>query len=105
MHDAAEAYIGDMVRPVKRYLPDYSDIERHIWECAIAPAFGLHSQIPEIVRAADNVALVTERRDLMIPHPDDWGVNAEPLSERIQPWSSDWSDRAFLEAFAKYTNS
>jgi len=31
LHDATEAYVGDMTRPLKALLPDFSAIEHGIW--------------------------------------------------------------------------
>jgi hypothetical protein len=64
MHDATEAYLGDVIRPLKRLLPAYSEIEA-IWEAAIAQRFGLPLDHPPSIKKADVVALVTERRDLV----------------------------------------
>ena len=32
LHDATEAYIGDMVRPLKQWMHAYQDVETWIWE-------------------------------------------------------------------------
>lgn len=41
LHDASEAYISDIVSPVKRMLPDYRKLENQI-ELAIDEKFGLN---------------------------------------------------------------
>lgn len=64
LHDAAEAYIGDMVRPLKRLLPEYQKAELLIMD-AILTHFGLPHDEPKIVKEADNVLLATEARVLM----------------------------------------
>lgn len=70
LHDASEAYLQDIVQPLKRNLSDYGRIERRMMG-AISSAFGIdwglfsHSLIVE----ADRVALLTECRDLMAHHP------------------------------------
>ena len=94
LHDAAEAYLGDVIRPLKRALPDYKTIEA-IWEPVIRERFGL-SDTPEIraaVKCADIRALLTERRDVA---PKAWMDHAwkedeqgyDPFPERIVPQSS-----------------
>jgi hypothetical protein len=68
LHDAAEAYLGDVVRPLKHFLTGYEPIESKfetaIWEC-----FGL-SWDPQTfiaVKRADNLALRTEW-GFLFPH-------------------------------------
>lgn len=64
MHDATEAYCGDLIRPVKHMLPEYMRMEHGIWG-AVAERFGLPASIPIEVKAADNIALLTERREFI----------------------------------------
>lgn len=77
LHDAAEAYLGDVTRPLKQLLGDYEYLESRIWR-AICDRFdfGLEDYaMPGEVKFADNQALVTEVRDLMPavdPERDGW---------------------------------
>jgi uncharacterized protein len=66
LHDAAEAYISDLPRPVKRdpHLTRYLEIERGI-ELAICERFNLPFGMPNSVKKADEIVLATEARDLM----------------------------------------
>lgn len=92
LHDAHEAYIGDISRPVCRYLYDAAPGFRWAWvrlkesvDKAIAGAFGFDAALfdrPEI-KHADNVLLATEARDL--------------LSECEVPWSTSWNLPVALE--------
>lgn len=93
MHDAAEAYVGDMVRPLKRCLPAFSAIEARIFK-AIAERFGLEPLSEEdaaIVKHFDSVALVTERRDLVFFSPlhawkeDEQGFTPDPAKITALP--------------------
>lgn len=59
LHDAAEAYIGDVVSPLKKVLVDYQDIEYTV-ESAIADKFSLVFPMPEAVREADREVLLLE---------------------------------------------
>lgn len=74
LHDATEAYIGDVSRPLKGMLPEYRAIEARLW-AAIADRFGV-TESPEI-KVADNIALLWERRDL--------------LGEPVAPWAEEHS--------------
>lgn len=66
MHDATEAYCGDIVRPLKRDLTGYAAIERSNW-LAIAERFDLPVDLPQCVHDADVAALFAEQKALMTP--------------------------------------
>ena len=41
VHDDTEAIVSDIPHPVKVLLPQFTELEKHIWDKAIAPAWGL----------------------------------------------------------------
>jgi hypothetical protein len=68
LHDAPEAYIADVIRPVKRILTRsnlYFSLEAGIWD-AIAKRFSLAPDLPESVKLADTAICMIEQRAL---HP------------------------------------
>jgi hypothetical protein len=79
LHDATEAYLGDMVRPLKIFMPDYRVAEAFVWQ-AICEKFDLRFKLPAEVKQADNLALVTERRDFMRPSPHLWAPELEAIA-------------------------
>lgn len=105
LHDATEAYLGDMIRPLKR-LPQfagYVDLERRAW-AAIAARFDLPAEMPPEVKEADNRMLITERRDLLPAHPWPWKEDErgfEPYPFIIEPWSPVEARAQFLAEFAR----
>lgn len=70
LHDAAEAFIGDIPTPLKRLLPDFKEIELNV-EAALFKEYGLPETIPDEVKHADRVMLEVERRVLFDRH-DPW---------------------------------
>lgn len=70
MHDAAEAYLGDVTSPLKRVLPEYRALE-HRMEAAIAARFNLGGTAPEWVKRCDMEMLAAEKLALM-PEAGDW---------------------------------
>jgi 5'-deoxynucleotidase YfbR-like HD superfamily hydrolase len=100
LHDASEAFIGDVSRPLKGLLPDYRAIEKRI-QAAILSRFGLAAELPSCVKEADLLLLATERRDLMPPHVGDWRCldGISPIDEKITPFSRDAVRTAFLGRF------
>lgn len=100
LHDATEAYIGDCVRPLKYSMPQYREIEENLWG-VVADRFGLHREIPAEVKHADNVALITERRDLLANQQEwgEWTKAYTPLAEKINPFNHDQSETLFALRF------
>jgi uncharacterized protein len=95
MHDATEAYCVDVPRPIKKYLINYEVIEARLAE-AIGDRFGIElCDLDPLVKVADERALMTEKRDLLVPPPFKWG-DAEPWKARITPWSPADARKAFL---------
>ena len=99
-HDATEAYIGDVTRPLKALLPDYRAIEARL-QADIFSKLGLPSEIPAEVKHADLIMLATEVRDLMPDHDDEWALIAtvDQLPETITPWSPYIAATFFLERY------
>jgi hypothetical protein len=96
LHDAAEAYIVDVPRPIKKYLVNYAVFEARLAAC-IGDRFGVElCELDPLVTEADERALATEKRDLLAPPPAAWATNAEPWLGRIAPWSAEESCQAFL---------
>ena len=79
-HDAHEAYIGDLVRPLIGYVevecPEFKKVFcslRAKIDAAVVERFSLMNFGHHLVAAADLQALATERRDLL-PASSPWGI-------------------------------
>lgn len=80
MHDAAEAYVGDMTRPMKVTLGDcFADVEEGVLR-VIAERFGLPMPMPPAVHDADDRMLATEAR-LFFTGSESWGLRLPPYDE------------------------
>ena len=80
LHDATEAYLGDMAGPVKSGLPDFVAAERRLW-AVIAERFGVPVDLHASVVKADLISLHTESRDLLLPPPVEWRQRLPPPTE------------------------
>ena len=102
LHDASEAYLSDIARPVKmqpEFGAVYKTAEERL-ERAIAKRFDLVWPWPESVRSADNVLLRTEQRDLMpgLRHLEGEEFYCIPETP-IKGWSPARARTAFLSRY------
>jgi 5'-deoxynucleotidase YfbR-like HD superfamily hydrolase len=108
LHDAAEAYLGDLPAPIKR-TPDmcvYQAAEERLL-AAVAAKFGLAPTLPASVVEADRIVLATEFRDVTTVDDLDW-IAAEcgfAASEHlwITPWPPAVAEDRFLRRFWELT--
>lgn len=101
LHDAAEAYTGDIISPLKRLLPNYKAIEERIIN-AVCSKYSIRvtKRRKQEVKYWDNVLLATEVRDL-IPHKYlNWKFEAPPLESPIKTlWGPKTAEKHFLKRF------
>lgn len=81
-HDAAEAFIGDMSRPLKYMLPEYKAIERRI-EKAIFDQFGIPWPATIEIKAADHSVMAAEQNVLMPSGTNEWLRDANVLPAHV----------------------
>lgn len=100
LHDATEAYIVDLPRPIKEQLRAYQDIESRVWR-VIAEHFGLDPVPPPCVKEADNAMLLAERDQLLgpVPIPWTWAAGLKPADRQTLCLSPTEARRVFLDRF------
>jgi hypothetical protein len=98
LHDATEAYIGDMVSPLKRLIPQFATYEDRLWR-VIARKYKLPADLPISVKRADLEMLSAEARDLCNADPILWGLRKAPENIRIIPWTPEEAKVHFLDRF------
>jgi len=108
LHDAHEAFVGDVSSPLKMLLPDYKLVERRA-EHSLRRKFGLPDLLHPDVKEADLIMLATERRDLIDLDPHAWQIldGIDPLPWRLlswyrRPWSPARAKREFLKRFQQH---
>jgi len=122
MHDSTEAYISDVIRPIKKNIKEFKNLEDIIYIVILKKFklsidykniayfngfntreryFPIRQFIPvdKAVKVADDILLATEKRDLMKREPQSWKLKASPLMERIVPYTSKDAERLFLDEF------
>jgi hypothetical protein len=102
LHDASEAYLRDIAKPVKEQpaFEAYKLAEDRL-NRVIADAFSLGWPMPDSIKTADAVLLATERRDFIQHRGLAWNVGAEPHSARIVPWPPELAESCFLERYGQ----
>jgi uncharacterized protein len=117
LHDAAEAYIGDITTPIKRGLESVggdvvfpahtskiAELERR-WLLAIGEAFGLGDRLADpsdVIRQADQKVLAVEVPQLFHPVQSVWWEERErprSVEMAIQCWTSAEARRQFISRF------
>lgn len=104
LHDAPEAYLGDLASPTKHasadFAPAYRRAEARL-ERAVAERFGLPLDVPAIVKTYDSRVLETEAAQLMPPIPGrkTWLGYSQVPDLRIACWSPRRARREFLRRY------
>lgn len=100
LHDASEAFIGDVVSPLKKMLPDYREIEQRV-EKAIAKRFNLPFPFDPVIKHADLIMLRTEQKCVMFADDEEWaGLDGvEPLGISINEESPGEARIKFIEQY------
>ncbi len=103
MHDATEAYLGDMPHPIKHRSPlgaAFKEAEDRL-EAVLQARFAIKPDVPEIKRV-DRALLATERgafSSISWDWPELEGVEA--LDLELVAWSPDEAARRFTERYAE----
>ncbi|WP_315730161.1 MULTISPECIES: hypothetical protein [unclassified Bradyrhizobium] len=100
LHDAAEAFIGDITRPLKQMLPDFRRIEAEVQK-AVLERFGIDGLMPPEIKEADLRVLASEQRQIMPPGTDEWlaGKNIDPAPVCVRHLSPERAKAEWLDRF------
>lgn len=98
LHDATEAYLVDVPRPVKPFLPGYKEAEHRAW-LAIAERLGLDPVLSSHVHDADNRILGDERAQNMSTCVAEWHTTGAGLGVTLQFWTPEQAEAEFLATY------
>ncbi len=101
LHDAAEAYMADIPRPLKLMLPGYKALEKAL-AASIFRQFRLAYPFANIIQAVDNAILATEAREFGMADRGDWDVPDAIDGIEIEPWGPDEAKASFLDEWQFY---
>ena len=97
LHDASEAYLGDISTPLKEWLPEYKGFEQATLE-VIYKAFNVTGYDLGAIKKADSILCMTEARDLL-GSTNGWSSRSDPLPSHIVPWSYNAIEPLYLAIF------
>jgi len=99
LHDAGEAYIGDIVQPQKDYIQNVREIEDRIMTM-VAVKFGLKYQFYKLndIKRVDRRLCYTEGSQLM-PNVTEWNIQETPYEMSIQCFAPRIAKSGFLKRF------
>lgn len=92
MHDASEAYLGDLPKPIKDMLPGYKRLEKKVMEC-ISLKFGFKYPFCSEIHQKDKMALEYEWKHYMLGDGPFFG------------WNYEQAYKSFLVMYHTYKNS
>jgi hypothetical protein len=101
LHDASEAYITDIPRPLKPHLANYKELEERV-ERVIAGVFGTIYPLPAEVKRVDAAILGDEKDLLMAPEPADWNLPYPRLGIKHMGLPPIEAKEMFIKAFIEY---
>jgi hypothetical protein len=102
LHDAAEAFVGDVTRPLKQLLPEFRRIEANVQD-AIMKRFGMDPGYWKSVKDADLRVLAAEQAQIMAPGCADWAVAAgiKPAPVLVRCLDPATAKREFLDRYER----
>ena len=104
LHDASEAYIHDIITPLKPYISSYKDIENTVMQRIFEKfdlKWPLSDEYKKKVKDIDNIMLLTEFKNFMSKIPDDCEIakHYKPLDLEINANSPEIAKINFISRF------
>lgn len=104
LHDGEEAYLGDIVTPLKPLLPELKPIAKRI-SGVIGDRFGCHNMDHPVIKQADRQLLVDEKNQLhKFPNNYEWLIELSftpNLGRKFARLNPHAAEALFLHAFRR----
>ena len=98
MHDAHEAYTGDIPKPIKVSIPILQDAEKRV-EDVVRRKYRLQPDMPDWCHQIDRDIVVDEKRALMADQNGWTFIGSQPLGVEIKSWEPEMAELCFLTLF------
>ena len=114
LHDAAEAYLGDIPSPIKQYLPDFNKIEDNLLDVILRKYdVDVNEEGWDGIKRADMQQLRTEAWHLIPSKGQDWLIWETPKYQDLIPENGNrpigappqYAYRAFMGVFESLTGT
>ena len=103
LHDATEAYMGDLVGPLKDVIPEFKTIENNLMK-VIFQKFGLPFPLHHLVKEMDKLCLASEMKHCLGWHDLADQISGEPLEGfRYPDLTPAQTEELFLDRFEWYS--
>lgn len=104
LHDASEAYLSDITRPVKQHLQDYCRYEEHLLEVIYKKFLGspLSQEEQKLVKIIDDDMLYYDLRDLLNEPVGELVNGQDPRTAPVMYSSFSYKERPFKEVEEEY---
>lgn len=105
LHDAGEAYLMDVIRPLKPLLVGYSVWEENV-QLALVEKFTLCWPMPELIHEIDHAIVPDEVRNFFPPESDAWrryNIELADVHPTIDPLDPSIAEQRFLEFYYELT--
>lgn len=99
MHDASEAYLPDVPRPIKHFFPDLLLMEKRL-DTLVRERFGLGHDLPLQLKEFDSRIIKDERCQVMFKSDNEWQTDAfRPLGVTLAFFTPAEAETRFLHAY------
>lgn len=103
LHDATEAYMCDIPKPLKDLMPDYVELERQVWAKICCRYLNGDVEIPKTVKDCDISIYHAEVRDLRDVACGPQIYLRAIYQKTVVPWPMEMAQKLFIDRYRELT--